>query len=155
MKPDWRPKFFELLRVRPDISKAARGAGITRQAVYERAKRDPEFKAALEEILHASVDAVEAKCFELANAGNERLIMFILSAHKRETYGKQAQEIKHSGSITVTPDSLLDRMRAQLPADQYAIYERAFLAESTPALGDGDTLEAEYRVEDEESLDNP
>ena len=105
LTPEKRKELFlEYLRERPNITKAARWAGYTREYVYELRKADPDFAKAWDEALEESVDLCEGEMHRLAFDGtlkpvfqsgekvgsireySDTLAIFLMKAHRPEKY---------------------------------------------------------------------
>ncbi|KUG09386.1 hypothetical protein [Solirubrum puertoriconensis] len=66
----WRKPFLEALSQSPNISRAARVAGISREWARQCRKADPEFAAEWEEALEEGVDSLEEACWARAKGEN-------------------------------------------------------------------------------------
>lgn len=86
-RPDWEPRFLELVKTTGNVSLAAQGAGIDRTTAYARAARDPAFAAAWREAHEAAVDLLEGEARRRALAGSDGLLMFLLRGLRPERYG--------------------------------------------------------------------
>jgi len=103
LKP-WQQKFLRSLRVTPDVTVAASKAIVSRQHAYRVRSEDPAFNEAWTAALDASVDAVEAKAFALAKAGDASLIQWLLRSHRPSTYRETTrQEHAVLGKIVLIP----------------------------------------------------
>lgn len=71
----WKPAFLKLLSEGLTISHAAKAAGVTRQGVLKARGTDPEFLAAFEDAMLASVEALEAEARRRAYAGVMKVIV--------------------------------------------------------------------------------
>jgi hypothetical protein len=86
-RPDWTPRFLELLKGTGNVTLAAQGAGIDRTTAYARAARDPAFAAAWREAHEAAIDLLEGAARQRALAGSDQLLMFLLRGLRPERYG--------------------------------------------------------------------
>lgn len=103
MKP-WQERFLRSLRVSPDISVAASKARVTRQHCYRAREADPVFRVKWQEAIDASVDALEAKAFALAKAGDGQLLSWLLKCHRGSTYNTPSRsEVAVAGGIVLLP----------------------------------------------------
>lgn len=113
-KKDEKVEFLRKLRIVPNVSKAAKAAGINRQYAYELRASDAEFAAAWDEAVESSTDAAEAEAFRRAVKGtvkpvfhmgekvggireySDTLLIFLLKAHRPEKY-RDAVKVTGSG----------------------------------------------------------
>lgn len=114
----WKATFLDVLRASPNVSAAARAAGVARQSAYEAREADPEFAAAWEDAIEESVDDLEAEAFRRARGvevpivnrqgelvghrveASDPLAIFLLKAHRRAKYGTKIEN-EHSGEVKV------------------------------------------------------
>lgn len=89
------------------MSVACSKAGISRQHAYRTRQLEPEFAEAWQTALDASVDALEAKAFELARAGDSGLIQWLLRAHRGNVYNAPNRN-EHAvlGKIVLIPTTV-------------------------------------------------
>jgi hypothetical protein len=85
-RPNWRPRFLEVIRSTGNVRLAAREAGIDRSTPYVRARRDEAFAAAWQAANDDAIDLLEAEAWRRAFAGSHALLMFLLRAHRPERY---------------------------------------------------------------------
>ncbi|MBF0625112.1 MAG: hypothetical protein HQL82_09935 [Magnetococcales bacterium] len=85
-----RELFLEALRRSPNVSAAARVAGLSRPRAYELRSRDPEFARLWQEALDEGLDRVEEQLFHLATGeqGSRSVsaAVFWLKAHRPAIY---------------------------------------------------------------------
>ena len=114
----WKALFIDVLRASPNVSAAARAAGIARQTAYEARETDPGFKAEWDDAIEESVDELEAAAFTRAKGieipivnkqgeivghrveASDPLAIFLLKAHRRVKYGTKIEN-EHSGEVRV------------------------------------------------------
>jgi DNA-binding phage protein len=72
---DWIPRFLEALSLMPNVSSAARTAGISRAMVYLERKENPEFRAAWDEAVDVGVDLLEQVAHTRATTGEARRVL--------------------------------------------------------------------------------
>ena len=133
IKKDWKTVFFENLSKSPNVSKAAKAAGYTRQWVYHLRNEDPEFAKLWDDALAQSLDTAEGEMYRRAVRGvvkkvfyqgthidtvkeySDTLLIFLLKAHKPEVYrevtrneltGKNGGPITHKDVTELTDDEL-------------------------------------------------
>lgn len=122
----WMGEFLRALRVLPNVSDAARAAGITRTYAYEVRDGNPEFRRAWTDALAQARDLLKRYAWQLGTQGIQRretrtrvkmvngreveretvtvegrlvapqLTMFLLRAHDPEMYGRDVN-VRHSG----------------------------------------------------------
>ena len=85
-KPDWAPRFLELLRQTANVRLSADGAGIDRDTAYRRRQRDSAFMAAWTQAEADAVDVLEAEARRRALSVSDNLLMFLLKAHRPERF---------------------------------------------------------------------
>ena len=83
----WRSAFLKALAKTPNVSLAAKAAGVSARTAYNHRDDDPVFGEQWLDALNRSVDKVEAKVFQQAIDGDTQLQMFILKSHRRQIYG--------------------------------------------------------------------
>ena len=100
----WEKAFLAALSDTPNVSNAARLAGITRQAAYQARDADPAFKAAWDEAVATSVDDLEGRVHEATRVIDSptalQAAMFLLKAHRPEKYRDKVQA-EHTGGVKV------------------------------------------------------
>ncbi len=85
-RPDWTPRFLELIRGTGNVRLAADGAGVDRTTPYARAARDPRFAEAWARAEQDAIDVLEAEARRRALSASDALLMFLLRAHRPERY---------------------------------------------------------------------
>lgn len=128
MRHEWTEKFLAALATSPNITDAARVAGITRDAAYKARKADPAFAAQWDDALEQSTDAMIGEMYRRAVHGTEKpvfhmgeivghvreysdtLAIFLAKAHRREVYGDVSKQIiednRKAYDVGNTPDNL-------------------------------------------------
>lgn len=100
----WKDAFLASLADTPNVSQAARLAGVNRQHAYEVRELDPEFKAAWDDAIAMSVDDLEGRVHEatrvIDNPTALQAAMFLLKAHRPEKYRDKVQA-EHTGGVKV------------------------------------------------------
>lgn len=101
----WMPAFLAALSQSPNVTGAARLAGITRQHAYQTRDIDPAFKAAWDDAIEQAVDGLEDRAYTLAHAGLQGispvLLIFLLKGRRREIYGDQVKaQVDSTMSVT-------------------------------------------------------
>jgi len=133
-----RARFLEVLanEAAGNVTLAAQGAGISRNQAYDWRHKDPDFAAAWEDALTLGLYRLEDRAIEMAMDGNDRLIMYLLSARLPDRYQPRTS-IELNGRVSIGIDR---QPMAQLRA------ELATLLGTTPPL----TIDAEPAEETED-----
>jgi hypothetical protein len=123
-------RFIRALRAQPDVKRAARLAGTDVQTIYFWKRTDRAFRDSWESALEEAVDELEGIALQRAKTGSDTLLMFMLRAHRPQTYRDQLD-------ISKLPDNVIIRL-----------LERGFgkPIEGAPALIAGPGPEAEDRA---------
>ncbi len=100
----WKERFLVSLRAVPNITTACAAAGVSRQSAYRTRAEDSVFAEKWTDALDKSIDALEARAFEIAMEGDTNLLQFILRAHRPETYKEtQRHEVGLVGGVIFLP----------------------------------------------------
>ena len=97
-KGDWKPSFIEALEACPDVTAAAKHAGIDRGNAYKARQADEAFAVAWHEAINRALDDVESALIQRAKDKDTTAAIFLLKSHRPAVYGDR-QEIRHSGSV--------------------------------------------------------
>lgn len=110
IKKDWKQVFFENLSKSPNVSRAAKAAGYTRQWLYQLREQDPEFAQAWDNALGSGLDAAEGELYRRAVRGTIRkvyyqdkhidtvreysdtLLIFLLKSHRPKIYNQPVEQ---------------------------------------------------------------
>lgn len=110
-----KTKFLDHLRNHPNVTLAARAAGVNRQYMYELRKEDPVFAQAWDAALDEAIDLLEAEMHRRAFQGvskpvyqqgkkvgsvreySDTLAIFLAKAHRPEKF-RERQSIEHTGN---------------------------------------------------------
>ena len=109
----WTERFLEVFASTGNVLLSANAAGVSRDAPYKLAKRDPEFAADWARARDDAVDQLEGEARRRALAGSDTLLMFLLRAHRPERYretvridlAREASAI--AGLLGVDPDAAI------------------------------------------------
>lgn len=142
---DWGERFLALVSQKLNVTKAAAVCGVSRETVYKRCERDPAFRAAFEEARHTAKDTLVERIFD-ASENDWKAAAWMLARVWPDEFGER-KEVKHSGNVGIQPAQVVDAFVA-MGFDRQATL--ATIREVLPELGDGETLEAEYRVDEGE-----
>lgn len=129
----WRPAFLANLRKWPNISKAAKSAGVTRQAAYKARVADPGFAQEWDDAWQEGVEHIEDVALKRATRSknaSDTLLIFMLKGLKPETYRD-----RFDGTMTLRGNLGVHEMGAEDLSDEDLdeiehIYERARIAKA-------------------------
>ncbi len=110
---NWRPLFLAALCKSPNVTGAAKAAGIKRDAAYDAYHADPAFAAAWESAINAALDIAEGELYRRAVTGikkpatiagqrellteySDTLLIFLLKSHRPGIYRETLRQ-EHSG----------------------------------------------------------
>lgn len=92
---------MELYRASGNVSVSAHGAGVTRQAIYDRRKASKQFAGIMDAAREEAIERLEAEAWKRAKTSSDTLLIFLLKSLKPDTY-RENQNMKHEGDITIT-----------------------------------------------------
>jgi hypothetical protein len=115
----------------PNITSAAKAAGVSRRMVYYAAEVDEEFKAAWDDTLEGALDALEETAYKRAHEGSDVLTIFMLKAGRPQKYRDPVSRVsftdptgeKDYGAHLTTSDidreimAIVDAARARAAGD--------------------------------------
>lgn len=123
----WRSRFLDALRAAEGggtVHGACEAAGIGRTTAYQARNADPEFAAAWDEAYDAGTEVLEAEAYRRGVTGypgrpvtfrgevvaeiteySDTLMLALLKARRPEKY-RERQEVRHSGSVTLSAQEL-------------------------------------------------
>jgi hypothetical protein len=127
----WVPTFLAELASSPNVSAAARAAGVTRQNAYLRRAQDPDFAARWEDAIGRSTDALIGAMWIRAVEGIEKPVFY---------------RGKVCGHVREYSDSLAMFLAIAFRPAMYASGKRRELARARLAAGKEDLEEAERYV---------
>jgi len=85
-RPDWVPRFIAVYSATGNVRLAATASGVSRAAIYKRAAVSSVFAEAWVQAREDAVDVLEAEARRRALTSSDALLMFLLKAHRPETY---------------------------------------------------------------------
>lgn len=109
MAHEWVTDFLAALTLCPNVARACREAGVTRQAAYNHRNSDPDFARLWDEALEESTDELVGEAYRRAKDGvrkpvyqggkkvgevqeySDTLAIFLLKCHRRKVYGDRLQ----------------------------------------------------------------
>ena len=94
----WKEVFIEAYSRIPIIRVAAGAANVSRQTVYEARRHDMDFADRMASAEIDGAEGLEARAHQMASAGNERLLMFLLEHVLPEKYGR-TQKLDMTGDF--------------------------------------------------------
>lgn len=92
-------KLFNCLRESPNVTKAAKKAGIPREYIYELKRLNEDFNRRFEEARNLGIEAIEDKAWERTEE-SDIMLLAMLKANKPDKYGDKKQ-IDLSGTVNV------------------------------------------------------
>lgn len=110
----WHERFLELYKVSLNVSLAAFGVGVGRTTVYDHINELPDFAAAVEDAKGYAIDKLEAAAYKRAEASSDKLLMFMLKAHRPETYADNLTIMLGKGDLSTMSDAELDAYEQEL-----------------------------------------
>ena len=84
-------RFLDRLRQSGNVRLACQAAGIPRRTAYNWRGKWSTFSAEWDEALDDALDILEGKAWERAAQHSDRLLMFLLKAHRRDVYGDRQE----------------------------------------------------------------
>mgnify|MGYP001118585771 CR=1 FL=1 len=97
-----REKFLSALRNTANVRAACQAAGIARVTAYRWRNKWESFAREWDGALDDACDLLEAIAWQRAKSASDRLLMFLLKAHRRDTYGDRVQaDVQQQGAITI------------------------------------------------------
>lgn len=107
---DWIDSFLRVFRASGNASAAARAAKVSRKTVYEWRDEDADFRADFEHAREQAVEMLELIARQRALGGSDRLLEFLLKAHKPEVYGDRLRIMR---DIDKEAEALRERALAE------------------------------------------
>jgi hypothetical protein len=113
----WMKSYLREVRETGVLASGCRAADVSRQAALKWRDKSPAFRRACEDAVEEAMDRIEEKAFQLAIAGNARLIIFILKHRRREVYGDRVEVTQNANALQVctTPEQVAAMMRQRYP----------------------------------------
>ena len=157
----WRGVFIERLKATGNVTLAARGAGVSRQEVYQARNRNKTFRRQWDEALDAgrrparrrgspprhghqeSMSGTPARSWGRSPSTDSSLLMFLLRAHRPHLYRDNVR-VEHPGGMEVTGDRKVTFEFVQ-PAEQQARTLAELAAEEAKKI---EEAEAEHEAEE-------
>lgn len=99
-----------------NVSLAAFGVNINRRTVYRHKEEFPDFALAMADAEGYAIDKLEAAAFKRAEATSDKLLIFLLKAHKPETYADKLTIILGKGDLSEMDDAELEEYERILAA---------------------------------------
>lgn len=115
---EWVPSFLRALTESPNVSKAAKLAGISRRTAYDYRERNAAFAQLWDDALESSTDDLAAEAYRRARHGTEKpvfylgaecgrireysdvLTIFLLKAHRSEIYRETTKQIHDFSNVS-------------------------------------------------------
>ena len=103
---EWKPAFLAYLRKMPNVTKAAKAAGVERKWTYKEREYDAQFAADWDDAIREAIDEIEALAIQNARAGDARwqtMMIFMLKSWKPDRYKETVQtELTGPGGGSLT-----------------------------------------------------
>ena len=96
----WEEKFFEVFGRTGNLSRSAREAGVTREAVYKRKERHAEFRRRLDDATEEALDEIESVLETEAKLGDVRTGQWILARRRPNKWGDPVQRTQIEATTT-------------------------------------------------------
>jgi hypothetical protein len=93
-------RFLEKLRESGNIRLACEAADINRRTVYRWRDRFATFADEWDEALDDALDLLEGEAWKRARKQSDRLLMYLLTAHRPEKYGDKVR-VDSTGTLTI------------------------------------------------------
>ena len=90
-----------------NVSLAAYGVGLNRRTVYRHMKEFPDFAKGVADAEGYAVDKLEAAAFARAEKKSDKLLIFLLKAHRPEKYADKLTIILGKGDLSKMDDNEL------------------------------------------------
>lgn len=133
-KEPWEDRFLELLERDGNVTKAARGARVSRMTVYRHREARPEFAKRWAEAARLGSYALEDEGLRRGFAGSDTMLIFMLKSHLPEKYREE----------TLTPrrfvqlfEQMLDIMRAETGEEHARRVSERFKVEALGGMANG------------------
>lgn len=112
--PEIEADFLEALSNKGSVTHAAQSVGVSKNAFYMWRAEDPDFADKWDIALVRGLDRVEDKAHEMADAGSERLVIFLLERRRPEKYMAR-QAVDYNTNVTVElRRAPIDSLQAEL-----------------------------------------
>ena len=107
--------FLDKFRNSGNVRMACRSAKIPRSTAYYWRNKYKTFRKAWDEAKEDACDILEGKAWKIAvEDENERMIMFLLKAHRREVYGDQVDVTTGGEPVNIAVHEVI----VELPTDE-------------------------------------
>ncbi len=111
---DKRARFVDFLSRGVSVTTSAKGVGVGRATAY-RWRKNEDFARAWDEARESGLDRLEDLALKYAQAGDAKLIMFLLKAGRPEKYRERHQHSHdHAGSVDVNVDEVRSGIQGKL-----------------------------------------
>ena len=100
-------RFLDKLRESGNVRLSCEAADVNRRTVYRWREKWSTFADEWQEALDDALDLLEAEAWRRARKTSDRLLMFLLQAHRRDVYGERVrvdQNVKGGWTVTYVHD---------------------------------------------------
>lgn len=120
LKPEqWKPRFLKNMRDFGVVRTACDYASISRRTAYAHRESDPQFKQDWEDALEDAIDDLERVARARGKTKSDRLIMFLLRAHRPGLYREQKRiEVDDVTARGALIDTALQEAEAEALEDE-------------------------------------
>ena len=94
---EWKETFLRLLADSPNVTSAAKGAGVSRSLAYLHKGRDAEFSSRWDDAISESLDRLEESAFKRANSTSDTLAILLLKSHRPDVYRETVNQHQSGG----------------------------------------------------------
>ena len=106
-RQDWTVKFLQVIARQGNITKACKMVGIGRRTFYDRRDTDLSFRVQLQEAFETATDVLDAEARKRALRDSDKLLLFLLRAHRPEIYGARI-DLEHRGKVNLQIEDMAD-----------------------------------------------
>ncbi len=97
----WQKLFLETFRNNGNVRAACEYADVERWVVERALQTDDEFAQKYDEAENAAVDLLVSEAWNRAKNGSDRLLEFLLKAHRRDVYGDRPMQTNVAVKIDI------------------------------------------------------
>lgn len=120
----WKPRFIEALRETANVRAACDIAGIARSTAYKQREEDSDFGDQWGNAMEDAVDALALEARSRAMNGSDKLIQFLLIAHRPQVYSPRIKLGGDGSQIGIDAKlSMADMMRSLRHKEQSSIID--------------------------------
>jgi hypothetical protein len=133
-KEPWEDRFLELLERDANVTRAAKGARVSRMTVYRYRDARPSFAKRWAEAEKLGGEALEDECRRRGFEGSDTLLIFLTKAHKPEKYREETLTPRRFVALF---EQMLEILRTEVGESDARRVARRFEREVIGNLGNG------------------